>query len=597
VASPAGGPGAAGWIGRWVGLVAGALLALLALGPLLGRGYVLTYDMVFVPRLELTRGLLGLDTAVARAVPADLLVALASRLVPADLVQKLVLAGVFAGAAAGAARLVPSRSLAARAAAAVLYAWNPFIYERLLMGHWGLLVSYAALPWAARAALDPRAGKHALPHLVLSLAVAAAGSPSGGLLAALVALCVAAIPPWPRPGLEAARGREPARAALVGGVALVVNAPWLVPSLLRPGGVPVRPEGVEAFAARPDGPLGTVGSLVGLGGIWNALAVPPGVGSWPWLAGLAVVLAVAVAGWPLLGRRWPVGAAVGLLAAAGAGLVVAAAPALPGLRWLAELVVTEVPGGGLIRDSQKLVAPLALAEAVCFGLGVERVLPPLPPRWVRPAAAGLVAAPVLLLPALAWGAAGRLAAVDYPPAFAEARAAMAADPVPGAVLVLPWHLYQPYPWNGDRVVLDPAQRWFTRRAVGNDDLELVGLTVPGEDPYGTRLGPLVRGSAPLAPALPGAGIRYVLVLKAGDWRTWPGRLDGLDPVLDRPDLALLRVPATPAEVRFPTPPVAPVVLADLAALALVIWACAGRALPFRPRRLVSSARHRQGGPE
>jgi hypothetical protein len=259
--------------------------------------------------------------------------------------------------------------------------------------------------------------------------------------------------------------------------------------------------------------------------------------------------------------------------------------------------VTQVPGGGLIRDSQKLVAPLALAEAVCFGLGVERVLPALPPRWVRPAAAGLVAAPVLLLPALAWGAAGRLAAVDYPPAFAEARAAMAADPVPGAVLVLPWHLYQPYPWNGDRVVLDPAQRWFTRRAVGNDDLELVGLTVPGEDPYGTRLGPLVRGSAPLAPALPGAGIRWVLVLKAGDWRAWPGRLDGLDPVLDRPDLALFRVPATPAEARFPTPPVGPVVLADLAALALVIWACAGRALPLRPRRLVSSARHRQGGPE
>ena len=171
---------------RWVGPVVGGMLALLALGPLLGRGYVLTYDMVFVPRLELTRGLLGLDTAVARAVPADLLVALASRLVPADLVQKLVLAGVFVGAAAGAARLVPSRSLAARAAAAVLYAWNPFVYERLIMGHWGLLVSYAALPWAARAALDLRAGKQrAIPHLVLSLAVAAAGSPSGGLLAGL----------------------------------------------------------------------------------------------------------------------------------------------------------------------------------------------------------------------------------------------------------------------------------------------------------------------------------------------------------------------------------------------------------------------------
>ena len=565
---------AAGSIGRWVGLVVGGVLALLALGPLLGRGYVLSYDMAFVPRLELTRGLLGLDTAVPRAVPADLLVALGSRLVPADLVQKAVLAGVFIGAAAGAARLIPSRSLAARAAAAALYAWNPFLYERLIMGHWGLLISYAALPWAARAAIDLRAGTPgAVRRLVLSLAVAAAGSPPGGLIAALVALCLATAPPWPEPGGVDDRGNGSARfdpvrgAGLVVGVALVVNAPWLVPSLLRPGGVPVRPEGVEAFAARPDGPLGTVGSLVGLGGIWNALAVPPGLGSWPWLAGFAVVLAVAVAGLPLLGRRWPPGATVGLLVAAGAGLVLAAAPALPGLRSLAELVVTQLPGGGLIRDSQKFVAPLALAEAVCFGLGAERVLPALPPRWARPAAAGLVAAPVLLLPALAWGAAGRLAAVDYPPAFAETRNAMAADPAPGAVLVLPWHLYQPSPWNGDRVVLDPAQRWFTRRAVGNDDLELVGLTVPGEDPYGTRLGPLVRGSAALAPALPGAGIRYVLVLKVGDWAAWPGRLDGLDPVLDRPDLALYRVQVLPAEVRLPTAPPAPVVPADLAALA------------------------------
>ena len=575
-------------MGRRVGLGVGGVLALLALGPLLGRGYVLTYDMVFVPRLELTRGLLGLDTAVARAVPADLLVALAGRLVPADLVQKLLLVGVLVGAAAGAARLTPARSRLPRAAAAVLYAWNPFVYERLLMGHWGLLVSYAALPWAAQAGLDLRAGaKGATRRLVLALAVAAAGNPAGGLIATAVALGVTAAPPRPRA----------ARAGIVVGVGLLVNAPWMVPSLLRPGGVPVRPEGVAAFAARPDGPLGTVGSLVGLGGIWNALAVPPGVGSWPWLAGLAVVLAVAGAGLPALPGRWPPGAAVGLGLAAGTGLVLAAAPALPGLRGLVELVVIEVPGGGLIRDSQKFVAPLALVEAVCFGLGVERVLPTLPPRWTRPAAALLVAAPVLLLPALAWGAAGRLATVRYPPAFDEARAAMAADPEPGAVLTLPWHLYRPFSWNNDRVVLDPAQRWFTRRAVGNDDLELVGLTVPGEDPYGTRLGPLVRRAAPLAPDLPGAGIRYVLVHKEQDWTAWSGRLAGLVPVLDRPELALYRVPGRTAEVRFPTPPAGPVVAADLLVVAGLIWIVAGPPLPLRGRRLVSSARDRQGGPE
>jgi hypothetical protein len=411
-----------------------------------------------------------------------------------------------------------------------------------------------------------------------------------------------------------------ARVGVVVAIGLAVNGPWLVPSLLRPGGVPVRPEGVAAFAARPDGPLGTVGSLVGLGGIWNALAVPPGVGSWPWLAGLAVVLGVAVTGLPtLLGRwpvgaaglrspvgvgdgtasggRWPPGAAAGLLLVAGLGLLLAAAPAIPGFRNLAELVVTEVPGGGLIRDSQKFVAPLALVEAVCFGLGVERALPALPPRWTRPAAALLVAAPVLLLPALAWGGAGRLGTVRYPPAFSEARAVMASDRVPGAVLVLPWHLYRPVSWNENRVVLDPAQRWFTRRAVGNDDLELVGMTVPGEDPYGARLGPMVVAATPLAPQLPRAGIRYVLVYREPGWSDWTGRLDGLVPVLDRAELALYRVPGRPIEPSFPTPPAAPVVAADLLAVALLIRVAARPSLPLRPRRLVSSARHRQGGPE
>jgi hypothetical protein len=375
---------------------------------------------------------------------------------------------------------------------------------------------------------------------------------------------------------------------------LAVNAPWLVPSVLRPGGVPVRAEGAAAFASRPDGPLGTVGSLVGLGGIWNAFAVPPGVGSWPWLGGLAVVLAVAVAGLPALWRRLPAGAAGGLLLAAGLGLVLAAAYALPGLRSLVDLVVVHVPGGGLVRDAQKFVAPLALVEAVAFGLGVERLVPALPPRWGRAAAAGLVAAPVLLLPPLAWGAAGRLAAVPYPDGFARARAVMAVDPVPGAVLVLPWHLYLGFPWNGDRVVLDPAQRWFTRRAVGNDDLELAGTTVPGEDPYGVRLGPVVAGTGPLVPALPGEGIRYVLVLKAADWATWGPRLAGLDPVLDRPALALYRVPARPAEVRPPAPPAPPVLLADLLAAGLVIGA-AVPALHAGVGQLLSSGWNHQGG--
>jgi hypothetical protein len=236
-------------------------------------------------------------------------------------------------------------------------------------------------------------------------------------------------------------------------------------------------------------------------------------------------------------------------------------------------------------------------EAVGFGVGAELALARLKaPHWRALAGAALVAAPVLLLPGLALGAAGRLHTARYPADWEAARRIMAADTAEGAMLVLPWHLYLGLPWNGNRVVLDPAQRYFTRRAVGNDDLELPTVSVPGEDPYGGRLGTLVRGGAPLAPALPAQGIRYVLVLKAADWASFQPRLAGASRVLDGPDLALYQVPGAVTPVRFRGPPAAPVIAADLLAVGVVAWACTGVLPAVAPhrRRLVFSGRPQEG---
>src|SRR5207249_8261756 len=128
----------------------------------------------------------------------------------------------------------------------------------LVMGHWTLLISLAALPWAVRAASDFRDRRPgSLPRLVGALAIASFGSPYGGVITTGVGLCVVAAPPWK--GQARASGRA---AAAVLGSALVLNLPWLLPSLLRPGGVPVRPPGLSAFAAGSDTPLGAAGSLL-----------------------------------------------------------------------------------------------------------------------------------------------------------------------------------------------------------------------------------------------------------------------------------------------------------------------------------------------
>ncbi|HEY3002090.1 MAG TPA: hypothetical protein VGJ44_07040, partial [Kribbellaceae bacterium] len=124
--------------------------ALAVCAPLLAPGFVLSRDLVFVPDLGLRRDVLGLGTALPRAVPSDAVVAVLDNLTGGMVLEKLVLLAIPAGAGWGMVRLVraiPSAGSFAALAAATFYVWNPFVAERLVLGHWPLLLAHAALPW------------------------------------------------------------------------------------------------------------------------------------------------------------------------------------------------------------------------------------------------------------------------------------------------------------------------------------------------------------------------------------------------------------------------------------------------------------------
>ena len=101
------------------------------------------------------------------------------------------------------------------------------------------------------------------------------------------------------------RRATPARPRLASGAAALAvlvacSLPWLVPSLLRT--VYADPAGVAAYAARADTPFGSLGSLLMLGGGWNAQTVPA-----------ATAADGRCCGWPSSSRRpprsWPSGCA------------------------------------------------------------------------------------------------------------------------------------------------------------------------------------------------------------------------------------------------------------------------------------------------
>ncbi|HET7016914.1 MAG TPA: hypothetical protein VFI65_23525, partial [Streptosporangiaceae bacterium] len=536
----------------------GLVLGLLALGPALGRGFVLTYDMVFVPDPSISLADLGASGGPARAVPSDLIVALANRVIPAQIFQKIVLILIFVVACAGACALAERLPVVARVVAGVCFTWNPFVAERLIMGQWAMLLGYAGLPWvvrelAGRAGRGGQAGSLRVGRLALAMAPAAAGG-----FAAMSITVVAAVPvAWFGAGVGwagvgwAGRAR---RTGIVLGVLAVASLPFVIPSLLVP--VQADPAGAAVFAARADTPFGAVGSLLMLGGIWNSQAEPSGYGgavSVCWL----IVMLVAVAGYVLAARRRRIVAGLGVAAVAGF-CVASVGTWSVSLEWLKD-AISFWPGFALLRDGQQFIAPLALAESIGLAAGVAAVIGATQKRSPSAAGAGpgialgvvALLAPVLLLPGLAWGAVGRLRAVEYPADWTTASKMLDGSRQAGSVVLLPWAEYRQYRWNHYEPVYDPWPRMLARPVIWNNELTVGRTTVAAESQSALQLGPAIRAPGPLTFRLLAAGVRYVVV-DAGPLLGRPrarlatlARLPDAQVMLASPDLIVFRLPDRP----------------------------------------------------
>ncbi|WP_410822434.1 hypothetical protein [Micromonospora sp. 050-3] len=546
-----------------------AAVTVVVLAPLAAPGYALLYDMVFVPRQPLTWDLVAPAQSLPRAVPMDALVSLVTQVVPGWLVQRLALAGAVFLAAVGAGRLVPTDRRAVRLFAALAYAWTPYLAERLLIGQWGLLLAYAALPWLVRAALDLRAGRDgALARVVLAAAPAAI-TPTGGLIALGTVLVLAS------DRMRAPRSQltsQWARRAFAG--VAVLNVPWVVAALVTGAGGSSDPAGVTAFAARSENWAGPLVALAGTGGIWSAQATPASRAAPLVPVATVVLLVLAGVGAGLLRRRLPPAVAARLAVLAGIGGLLAAFGVLPGgaavLRW----AVVHLPGAGLLRDGQKFLAPYALLLVVCAALGAERLVARIDREVAGVVLVGLLLLPVAVLPDLAYGGAGRLRPVSYPADWQVV--AEYIDEEPGEVLSLPMSAYRAYPWNPGRVVLDPAPRYLPGTVLTDDTLRVGDVAVAGENP---RVREMRRALAEGRPVWT-TGVRWVLVQREVSGEVDSQVVGGLERIYDGPFLTLYRNPTTVLQPG-PSGPARLAVVAALAAALLVVIAAAVSALHRR----------------
>ena len=306
---------------RWAVPGYALFLSLAITAPLLAPGYLLLRDAVSTPRSYLSDAALGLTQAAPRAAPQDFALALASHVLDGGVVVKaLLVAGLWLagwGAARLAATVLPESGSPGQFVAATVAVWNPYVAERLLQGHWSLLVGYGCLPWVAHTVVRPRTDGTGLFALAFWTALAGV-TPTGLMMAATVALVCVAVPGAGRSGrlcaaatlgvavLARMRPYLPALCAAAAlGLAVLAALPWLTASALtgslsayQSSGEP----GFAAFAARAEPGLGTLGTLAGLGGIWNAEAVPGSRSTLFAVVATAVLLGLVAIGLPAVAR-------------------------------------------------------------------------------------------------------------------------------------------------------------------------------------------------------------------------------------------------------------------------------------------------------
>lgn len=451
------------WASRRTLVEAGAavLLVALVLGPaLVLPGYTLRGDMVFVPTQPWKSAWLGLDGSVPRAVPMDAIVSGLTQVLPGWLVQRAFLLGPLTLGAVGVARLVAHTPWFARAAAMTMLVWNPWVAERLLTGQWAIVAGYAVLPWVV---LATRGGGRWW-RIALALGAAAVCSPSSGVMAVLLALGVAL------------GERERRTAGGVLGAGVLVNLPWLAPSVLVPGGISVSGVSFSAFAARAESAAGLLPSLLSLGGIWKSSVVPAERTSTVLVLLAGLLSLVAISGLVAAARKRTGAWVRGLAGVAAVSFLVAALPAVDQVASLLDGWARTVPGLALFRDSHRYLAPAGVALAVGLAEALARVRRESP---VGAVVAGLLpAAPLLLLPGLAWGAGGALTPVTYPREWAVVADLLEGQE--GSVVVLPWTgSYRGYAWNDYRAVLDPAPRYLPGEVLVDDRILLGDPREPG----------------------------------------------------------------------------------------------------------------------
>lgn len=505
-----------------------AIVSLLLLWPLLGQGYILTLDMVFVPKL-------ALPEVVTSSYILHAGLHVLNSILPSDIIQKLLLFGILVLSGWGTHRLMRylqstgmpvSVSQWAMYAGGLLYMINPFVYSRFMAGQYSVLLGYALLPFFVVSLLRFLRGpslKSSLPLTAWTLGISIVSIHTLGLALVIggVALAQAV---W-RHRSEGTYLKQLAGCVAAAGAALfIASSYWLLPLLQGNGPTAssiatFQASDQSAFATEGNGFVGKLIHVLRLQGFWGereGLFLMPQDQFVLWPVVAIVVGVLIIVGARLLWRRNRE-----LFVFVTCSMTIATVLAIGvGTTWLSD----HIPFFAGYREPQKFVGIIALGYAILFGFAISKIIQKTTSKIGK--SATVIASMAIIIgftPVMFGGFDGQLVPRQYPDDWHAVNEQLNSDHDTFEVLFLPWHLYMRYQFAG-RVIAHPGNGFFDKPMLTSDDPEMQG-TQPAiandrKNLLTHQILPYASGSDTLGAQLRPLNVKYVLLAKDADYTSY-----------------------------------------------------------------------------
>ncbi len=479
-------------------------LAVFILWQALLPGYIFGLDMVFGPEMNVNLNTDGF----LNSLPINYLIYFFSLLIPAWLIQKLILLILFFNIGYLAFKYLPlGENKEVRMFSALIYLANPFIYSRFLAGQWTHLMAYAFLPLfihyllKLRENIDFKAVLRVFGIIFLISLFSMHFFVICCLIFALFGIFLLISSVFQRKHNEI---KVFLKNLIFGGLMLLICISyWLIPALTRSNPIEQRigTEHWQAFSASGYKNIGVFWNVLSLNGFWGEHNSWANYFLWPqdnaffWLAFVfIIVLTILGLKYALkspksrfLGVFISILAIISFIFSTGAGDTI--------FKQFNVFLFENVPFWSGFRDSQKFSGILALAYSILAGLGFQSVWEYLnnKNKNVLNIFLGFVFLIPIIFGFLVWGGFHKqIQPAWYPESWFEAKQIIENDKSDFKVLFLPWHGYYSLEFNNNLISANPSRRFFGQKIISSRSVEMNGIYDQESDKNYLSLDELIR---------------------------------------------------------------------------------------------------------